>query len=87
MKKKVIAATTASVFVLAGCADLTEQEQAAIFGAGAGAIVAQAFDAKLGGTVISAAAGAAAGSLIAQNTRTNQCAYADGKGGHTTRSC
>lgn len=87
MRQKIIATTAAATFVLAGCADLTEQEQAAIFGAGAGAIAAQAFDANLGWTVVTAAAGAAAGALIARNSQTNQCAYSDGRGGYVTRSC
>jgi len=87
MRKQITALTAASAFALAGCSDLTEQEQGAIFGAGAGAIAAQAFDANLGWTVVTAAAGAAAGALIARNSQTNQCAYSDGRGGYVTRPC
>lgn len=87
MKRKITAFAAVSVLVLAGCEDLTQEQQAAIFGAGAGAVVAQAFDANLGWTVVTAAAGAAAGALIARNSRTNECAYSDGRGGYVTRSC
>ena len=87
MKTKLTATAAISALILAGCADLTEEQQAAIFGAGAGAVVAQAFDANLGWTVVTAAAGAAAGALIARNSRTNECAYSDGQGGYVTRSC
>lgn len=87
MKRQVTALAATAVLVLAGCEDLTQEQQGAIFGAGAGAIVAQAFDANLGWTVVTAAAGAAAGALIARNTRTNECAYADGRGGYVTQPC
>lgn len=87
MKTKLTAFITAAVFVLAGCEDLSQEEQGALIGAGAGALLATAFDANLGWTVVTAAAGAAAGVLIARNQRTNECAYADGRGGYVTQPC
>lgn len=91
MTKQMTAALAISAVLLAGCEDLSDQQSqeigAGLFGAGAATILATAFDANAGWTIVAAAAGAAAGVLIARNSRTNQCAYADGKGGHTTRSC
>ena len=87
MKKHVTALAAAAALVLAGCEDLSKEEQGALIGAGAGAVVAQVFDANLGWTVVAAAAGAAAGVLIARNQQTNECAYADGRGGYVTRPC
>lgn len=87
MKTKITAFVTAAALVVAGCDTLSEEEQGALIGAGAGALLATAFDANLGWTVVTAAAGAAAGVLIARNNRTNECAYSDGRGGYVTRPC
>ncbi|WP_057793381.1 glycine zipper 2TM domain-containing protein [Roseovarius atlanticus] len=87
MKTKITALVTAAALTVTACDTLTNEEQGALIGAGAGAVAAQAFDANLGWTVVTAAAGAAAGALIARNQRTNQCAYADGRGGYVTRPC
>lgn len=91
MTKRVTAAIAISALVLAGCDSLSDDQSqdigAGLFGAGAAAIVATALDANAGWTIVAAAAGAAAGVLIARNSRTNECAYADGQGGYTTRAC
>ncbi len=88
MKRSLIIASIASL-TLAGCLDTTDNREVtgAALGAGAGLIGAAIFDANAGWTVISALAGAAAGTLIARNTRTNQCAYANGDGTYRTVPC
>ena len=74
---------------LAGCIDTTDNREmtGAAIGAGAGLIGALAFDANAGWTVLSTLAGAAAGTLIARNTRTNECAYSNGDGTYRTEPC
>lgn len=74
---------------LAGCIDTRDNREltGAALGAGAGLIGAAVFDANAGWTVISTLAGAAAGTLIARNTRTNQCAYSNGDGSYRTVPC
>jgi len=75
--------------MLAGCIDTTDNREVtgAAIGAGAGLIGAAVFDANAGWTVLSTLAGAAAGTLIARNTRTDQCAYANGDGTYRTVPC
>ncbi|MBC7165649.1 MAG: glucose-6-phosphate isomerase [Roseovarius sp.] len=74
---------------LAGCMDTSNNREmtGAAIGAGVGLLGAAAFDADAGWTVASTLAGAAAGTLIARNTRTNQCAYANGDGTYRTVPC
>lgn len=92
MKRQLTAFVAASALFVAACSDLSNQQAneigAGAFGAGAAAIAASAlFDASAGWVVVAAAAGAAAGVLIARNSQTNQCAYSDGNGGTVTRPC
>ncbi|SEO44069.1 Glycine zipper 2TM domain-containing protein [Salinihabitans flavidus] len=56
-------------------------------GAASGLILAEAFDANDNWRLISALGGAAAGTMVAHNTRTDQCAYARGDGTYITRPC
>lgn len=74
---------------LAGCIDTSDNREltGAAIGAGVGLIGAAVFDANAGWTVISTLAGAAAGTLIARNTRTGQCAYSNGDGTYRTVPC
>lgn len=75
--------------MLAGCLDTTDNREltGAAIGAGVGLIGAAAFDVSTGWIVASTLAGAAAGTLIARNTRTNQCAYSNGDGTYRTVPC
>ncbi|HAW49129.1 glucose-6-phosphate isomerase [Roseovarius sp. A46] len=88
MTRNTIIGALASL-ALAGCIDTTDNREVtgAALGAGAGLIGAAAFDANAGWTVLSTLAGAAAGTLIARNTRTNRCAYANGDGTYRTVPC
>ncbi|GAW33719.1 hypothetical protein RA2_00762 [Roseovarius sp. A-2] len=88
MTRNLILASLASL-TLAGCIDTTDNREltGAALGAGAGLLGAAAFDANAGWTVLSTLAGAAAGTLIARNTRTDQCAYSNGDGTYRTVPC
>ncbi|KUJ80851.1 glucose-6-phosphate isomerase [Ruegeria marisrubri] len=76
--------------VLAGCEDLTENQATVVgvtAGAASGLILADALKADDDWKLIAALAGAAAGTMVAQNARTGQCAYARGDGTYVTRPC
>lgn len=92
MKKPIAALAASSIIAVSACANLTPEQKndvgvATIGAVAAGATAAVLFQANAGWTVAAALAGAAAGVLIASNSRTGQCAYADGKGGYVTRPC
>ncbi|KPQ16526.1 MAG: hypothetical protein HLUCCO18_07710 [Rhodobacteraceae bacterium HLUCCO18] len=73
----------ASVLALAACQPLTQQDQSdlagTVIGAGAGLLLADAFDANPAWTVGTALAGAAIGQRVARNTSTGECAYYVGR--------
>lgn len=56
-------------------------------GAAAGLIAADVLEADDDWRVIAALGGAAAGTLVAQNTQTRQCAYSRGDGTYYTAAC
>ncbi|WP_417726261.1 glucose-6-phosphate isomerase [Roseovarius sp.] len=88
MKRSLIIASIASLS-LSGCMQgVSDREMTGgAIGALGGAAIASAFDVSAGWTVVSALAGAAAGTLIARNTAKNQCAYANGDGTYRTVPC
>ncbi len=89
MKLKALALLSAASLAIAGCQP-TPQNQAiagGVFGAAVGLVGAEMLDANPQWTAIAVLAGAAAGTLIAQNQSTRQCAYADGFGGYYTAPC
>jgi uncharacterized protein YcfJ len=73
----------ASVLALAGCQTMTQQDQSelagTVIGAGAGLLLADAFDANPAWTVGTALAGAAIGQQVARNNATGECAYYVGR--------
>ena len=76
--------------LLVGCENLTEQQRTVVgvtAGAAAGLITADALGADDDWRLISALAGAAAGTLVAQNTETGNCAYARGDGTYYRAPC
>jgi osmotically inducible lipoprotein OsmB len=78
MKFRAIPIMFAAALATAGCQNLTAQDQANLglaAGAGAGLLLADAFDANPAWTVVSALGGAAIGQQVARNQNTNQCAY------------
>ena len=76
--------------LLPACENLTA-DQASVVGVAAGAatglIAANVLEADDDWTLISALAGAAAGTLVAQNRRSERCAYARGDGTYYTAAC
>jgi outer membrane lipoprotein SlyB len=56
-------------------------------GAAAGLIAAEALEADDNWRLIAALGGAAAGTLVAQNTQTQMCAFARGDGTYYTAPC
>jgi hypothetical protein len=89
MNLKISAVLAAAVLALAACQP-TPQNQAvmgAVFGGAAGLALAELVDANPQWTAVAVLGGAAAGTLVAQNQTTRECAYADGRGGYYTAPC
>ncbi|MEL7115352.1 MAG: glycine zipper 2TM domain-containing protein [Pseudomonadota bacterium] len=76
-------------FALSGCmgASTTGPGADAAVGGVLGAITAAALGASTEWVIIGTLAGAAAGALVGQNSRTGECAYADGSGGYYRAAC
>ena len=75
---------------LPACENLTPEQRTVVGvagGAAAGLITADALDADDDWRLIAALAGAAAGTLVAQNSATSTCAYARGDGTYYTAPC
>ncbi|MDE4096110.1 MULTISPECIES: glycine zipper 2TM domain-containing protein [Rhodobacterales] len=90
MKAKLTALTAAAVLALTGCENLTTEQRTVVGvtgGAAAGLIAAEALDANKNWRIIAALAGAAAGTVVAQNQATNTCAYARGDGTYYEAPC
>ena len=89
MYRNIISIACASALALSAC-QMTTNEQAVVgglVGAGAGLITAKALDANHNWTIIAVLAGAAAGTMVARNSATNECAYANGDGTYRTGPC
>jgi len=85
-----IAAVFAATLGLSACGNMSPNERAVVgglAGAAAGLIAADALRANPNWTIVGALGGAAAGALVARNTATNECAYADGRGNYRVRRC
>ncbi|MDE4143252.1 glycine zipper 2TM domain-containing protein [Phaeobacter gallaeciensis] len=90
MKAKLTALAAAAVLALTGCENLTTEQRTVVGvtgGAAAGLIAAEALDANKNWRIIAALAGAAAGTVVAQNQATNTCAYARGDGTYYEAPC
>jgi osmotically inducible lipoprotein OsmB len=89
MSKFIPATILAATIALAGC-QMTQTERTVVGGvAGAvgGLAVANLFGANTNWTILTTVAGAAAGTLLAQNTATGRCAYARGDGTYYEAAC
>jgi osmotically inducible lipoprotein OsmB len=89
MKKFVMIAAVASAMVLSGC-QMTTTERALIggvAGAAGGLAVSNLLGANTNWTILTTVAGAAAGTLLAQNMATGRCAYARGDGTYYEGAC
>lgn len=81
---------SAGILTLQACENLTPDQRTVVGvagGAAAGLITADAFDANDNWRLIAALAGAAAGTVVAQNSATQQCAYARGDGTYIVAPC
>lgn len=89
IKHPVFSVALSAVLFLGACETREQEDQlaGAIFGGAAGLLTAKALGFGDGWVLVTTAAGAAAGTLIAQNAETNECAYSDGAGGYTQGPC
>lgn len=90
MKTKITAFAAAALMTLTACDNLTSEQRTVVGvtgGAAAGLIAAEALDANKNWRIIAALAGAAAGTVVAQNQATNTCAYARGDGTYYEAPC
>lgn len=90
MKTWILALAGIAMLTLGACANMTPGQRTVAGvagGAAAGLITAEALDADDDWRLISALAGAAAGTVVAQNAQNNQCAYARGDGTYYTAPC
>lgn len=88
--KPMISMTAASLMLLMGCENLTTEQRTVVGmtgGAAVGLIAADLMDANNDWRLIAALAGAAAGTLVAQNSATDNCAYARGDGTYFVAPC
>ena len=80
----------AGLAALPACENLTTEQRTIVGlagGAAAGLITAEALDADNDWRLIAALTGAAAGTLVAQNNATDNCAYARGDGTYYVAPC
>jgi len=88
MKRTILAGAIAASLVLVGCTTRDQDTVAGgLVGGGLAAVSAAALGASAGWIVAAGAAGATVGALYARNRRTNECAYSNGDGTYTIRSC
>jgi hypothetical protein len=90
MKKFVAPALLIAAVAVSACQPLSNQDRAnlgLLGGAGAGLLLADAFDANPAWTVLATVGGAAVGTQVARNTQTGQCAYSNGDGTYFVGAC
>ena len=90
MTRLIITLVVTGSLAVSGCGRMSTAERTvagAAGGAAAGYIAAEALGADSDWKLITALAGAAAGTLVARNARKNRCAYARGDGTYYTRRC
>ena len=89
--KKIIAPTLLIAAVaVSACQPLSPQDRSnlgLLGGAGAGLLLADAFNANPQWTILATVAGAAVGTQVARNTQTGQCAYSNGDGTYYVAPC
>lgn len=90
LKTHLIAGVTGATLFLSGCENLTADQASLVGtagGAAAGLIAADALNADDDWRLIAALGGAAAGTVVAQNQRTQNCAYSNGDGTYRVAPC
>lgn len=89
MRRVIPATILVATMALAGC-QLSDTERSVVggvAGAAGGLAVGNLLGANTNWTILTTVAGAAAGTLLAQNTRTGRCAYARGDGTYYEAPC
>lgn len=89
MTFKLSAALFSALVAVSACQP-TPQNQAAtgaVLGGAAGLALSELVSANPQWTAVAVLGGAAAGSVVAQNQATQDCAYADGRGGYYVAPC
>jgi hypothetical protein len=89
-RKIAIAFASASLLSVQACDNLTPEQRTVVGitgGAAAGLITADLLDANRDWRIIAALAGAAVGTIVAQNDATRECAYARGDGTYIVAPC
>lgn len=89
MRVKIIAALGFAALLVSACQP-TAQNQAtlgAVFGGVTGLALSELVDANPQWTAVAVIGGAAAGTMLAQNQTTRECAYSDGRGGYYLAPC
>ncbi|WFE75227.1 glycine zipper 2TM domain-containing protein [Roseinatronobacter sp. S2] len=89
MRKLIMMALVGGALAVSGC-QMTQTERSVVggvAGAAGGLAVGNLLGANTNWTILTTIAGAAAGTLLAQNTRTGQCAYARGDGTYYEAPC
>ena len=89
MKRSITGALLLITTTLAACTETVSDNQVAgaLIGGTLGAVTANALGADQSWIIVGALAGAAAGSLIARNAETGECAYARGDGTYYRAAC
>ena len=90
MRKTTLAVSAIALMALSACDGMTQQERMIVGGlAGAtlGVVTATVLQADRNWTIIAALAGATAGTLVARNAATGECAFARGDGRYDIRRC
>ncbi len=90
MKKFVAPVLLIAAVAVSACQPLSPQDRSnlgLLGGAGAGLLLADAFNANPQWTILATVAGAAVGTQVARNTQTGQCAYSNGDGTYRVGPC
>jgi hypothetical protein len=88
MHKIILAGTAAISMFVSGCQATNGEFVGGAVGAAAGGLIAkEVLEANDEWTIAASLAGAAAGVMVARNTRTQQCAYSRGDGTYYTAAC
>ncbi|MEX3014454.1 glycine zipper 2TM domain-containing protein [Gymnodinialimonas hymeniacidonis] len=90
MKKVIAPVLLIAAVAVSACQPLSPQDRSnlgLLGGAGAGLLLADAFNANPQWTILATVAGAAVGTQVARNTQTGQCAYSNGDGTYYVSAC
>lgn len=89
MRLKITAALIMAAMLATACQPTAQNQAAlgAVFGGVTGLALSELLDANPQWTAVAVIGGAAAGTMLAQNQSTRECAYSDGRGGYFVAPC